>query len=96
MSEAKGVVTVLTLETPDNPTRKVHLRFATQVSARYVRLTVLAWHGAISLRAGLLQPKLQPLQAQISRDFDYFYLSLSAGLAMPEKTSWLNQDSNYK
>ncbi len=54
VSEARDVVTGLM---PDRPTRKVHLRFATEVSARYVRLTVLAWHGHISLRAGLLLAK---------------------------------------
>ena len=54
VSEARGVVTGLV---PDRPTRKVNLLFATEVSARYVRLTVLAWRGHISLRAGLLLAK---------------------------------------
>ena len=38
----------------EDPTRQAHLRLPTEVRARLVRLTVLAWHAHISLRAGLL------------------------------------------
>jgi energy-converting hydrogenase Eha subunit E len=39
---------------PNDSTRQAHLRLPTEVRARLVRLTVLAWHASISLRAGLL------------------------------------------
>ena len=39
---------------PNDSTRQAHLRLPTEVRARHVRLTVLAWHAHISLRAGLL------------------------------------------
>ena len=39
---------------PNDSTRQAHLRLPTEVRARLVRLTVLAWHAHISLRAGLL------------------------------------------
>jgi hypothetical protein len=42
------------LKPSEDSTRQAHLRLPTEVRARLVRLTVLAWHAHISLRAGLL------------------------------------------